>query len=81
MIETGPRGSRLVVESTDAVPLTWFQVAIRGGSAGDPEGGDGFTYHMATLARRGAGARTRAQLDEELDLLGTSLGRGTLSTQ
>jgi zinc protease len=73
MIETGPRGSRLVVESTDAVPLTWFQVAIRGGSAGDPEGGDGFTYHMATLARRGAGARTRAQLDEELDLLGTSL--------
>lgn len=73
MIEAGPRGSRMVVESADEVPLAWFQVAIRGGSAGDPAGREGFTYHMATLARRGAGARDRAALDEALDLLGASL--------
>ena len=73
MIGAGPARSRLVVESAGEVPTVWFQIAIRGGSAGDPADSDGFTHHMATLARRGAGALTRAQLDEEIDTLGATL--------
>jgi zinc protease len=73
MRTSGPRGSALVVESQSALPLVWFQVAIHGGSAGDPPGIEGFTHHMARLARRGAGARDRRAIDEELDRLGASL--------
>lgn len=73
MSETGPRGCRLIIDASDDIPLVWFQVAIRGGSAGDPPGREGFTYHLFTLARRGAGALDRAALDEELDVLGASL--------
>jgi zinc protease len=73
MIETGPRGCRLFVESSDEVPLVWLQVAVRGGSAADPPEREGFVHHMTSLARRGAGARDRTALDEELDALGASL--------
>jgi zinc protease len=73
MSETGPRGCRLIVDASDDIPLVWFQVAIRGGSAGDVPGHEGFTYHLFTLARRGAGELDRAALDEELDVLGASL--------
>lgn len=73
MSGAGPNRSRLVVERGGEVPTVWFQIAIRGGAAGDPADIDGFTHHMATLARRGAGTRTRAQLDEEIDGLGASL--------
>ncbi len=71
--ERGPRGSRLVVDGQGAVPLVWFQVAIPGGSAGDPPGAAGFTHHMARLARRGAGSRDRHEFDRTLDELGASL--------
>jgi zinc protease len=73
MIETGPRGCRLIVDASDEVPLVWLQIAIRGGSAGDAPEREGFAHHMSALARRGAGARDRAALDEELDALGASL--------
>lgn len=73
MIETGPRGCRLLVDSSEDIPLVWFQVAIRGGSAGDPAALEGFTYHLAELSRRGAGELDRHALDEELDGLGASL--------
>ena len=69
----GPRGSRLVVDRASDIPLVWFTVAIPGGSAGDPDDSEGFTHHMASLARRGAGGRDRQALDQELDQLGASL--------
>jgi zinc protease len=73
MIENGPRGCRLIVDASDDVPLVWLQIAIRGGSAVDAPEREGFVHHMSGLARRGAGARDRAALDEELDALGASL--------
>jgi zinc protease len=73
MIEPGPRGCRLIVDASDDLPLVWFQIAIRGGSAGDPPEREGFVHHTIVLARRGAGALDRAALDEELDALGASL--------
>lgn len=69
----GPRGCHLVVDRASDIPLVWFTIAVPGGSAGDPDGCEGFTNHMATLARRGAGTRDRQDLDRELDQLGASL--------
>lgn len=72
-VHTTTRGARLLVESQHDLPMVWVQVAIRGGAAGDPSGGDGFHHHLVSLSRRGAGGRTRLALDTELDELGASL--------
>ncbi len=64
---------KLITESARDVPIVWFEVAIRGGSATDPVGVEGLTRHAAELARRGAGDRTRRQLDEALDQIGASV--------
>jgi zinc protease len=69
----GPAGSLLIVESNHAIPLVYVAVAARGGYASDPRHQDGLTNLAAELARRGAGQRTRAQLDDALDQLGATL--------
>jgi zinc protease len=63
----------VVVEPSLDTPLVWFDVAIRGGAAADPTGIEGLHRHAALLARRGAGTRDRAQLDETLDSLGAAI--------
>jgi zinc protease len=70
---TGARGAHVHVEPSADAPLVWFDVAIRGGAAADPVGAEGLHRHAALLARRGAGSRDRAALDEALDNLGASL--------
>ena len=69
----GPAGSLLMVESNHALPLVYVVVAARGGSSTDPHKHEGLTNLAAELARRGAGKRTRAQLDSALDELGATL--------
>ncbi len=63
----------VVVEPSHDTPLVWFDVAIRGGAAADPIGVEGLHRHAALLARRGAGGRDRAELDETLDACGAAL--------
>jgi zinc protease len=63
----------VVVEPSHDTPLVWFDVAIRGGAAADPIGVEGLHRHAALLARRGAGDRDRAALDETLDAYGAAL--------
>ncbi len=63
----------VIVEASSDTPLVWFDVAIRGGAAGDPIGVEGLHRHAALLARRGAGRRDRTQLDEAFDSLGAAL--------
>src|SRR5512138_218138 len=63
----------VIVEPSPDTPLVWFEVAIRGGAAIDPRGVEGLHRHAALLARRGAGARDRQQLDETLDSLGAMI--------
>jgi zinc protease len=62
-----------IVESSPDTPLVWFDIAIRGGAALDPRDIEGLHRHAALLARRGAGTRDRADLDETLDGLGAAL--------
>lgn len=69
-------GPIVVVESSQDTPLVWFDIAIRGGAALDPVGIEGLHRHSAMLARRGAGARKRAELDETLDSHGAALEVG-----
>src|SRR4029077_3532505 len=56
-----------------AARLVCFEIAICGGAALDPHGVEGLHRHAALLARRGAGGRDRAQLDDTLDGLGAAL--------
>jgi len=71
--QAGPAGSLMIVETNHAIPLVYVVVAARGGSSTDPHHRDGLTNLAAELARRGAGGRTRAQIDEALDALGATL--------
>lgn len=77
------RGARLFVESSFDTPLVWFEVCALGGAVDDPLGLEGLARHAGMLARRGAGARDRAALDEALDGLGAALdvavGRDTIT--
>jgi zinc protease len=63
----------VIIEPSHDTPLVWFDIAIRGGAAADPVGLEGLHRHAALLARRGAGRRDRAELDETLDSLGAAL--------
>ncbi len=66
----------IIIESSSDTPLVWFDIAIRGGASADPRGVEGLHRHAALLARRGAGRRDRAELDETLDSLGAALDVG-----
>jgi zinc protease len=67
------QGPVVIVEASPDTPLVWFDVAIRGGASADPSGVEGLHRHAALLARRGAGRRARAELDETLDGYGAAL--------
>jgi len=69
-------GPSVIIEPSVDTPLVWFDIAIRGGAAADPPGLEGLHRHAALLARRGAGRRDRAELDETLDSLGAALDVG-----
>ncbi|MBA3819885.1 MAG: insulinase family protein [Deltaproteobacteria bacterium] len=69
-------GPVVIIEPSHDTPLVWFDIAIRGGASADPFGVEGLHRHAALLARRGAGRRDRAELDETLDNLGAALDVG-----
>jgi len=66
----------VIIEPSVDTPLVWFDVSIRGGASADPRGVEGLHRHVALLARRGAGRRNRAELDETLDNLGAAIDVG-----
>jgi zinc protease len=69
----GPGGALLIVESNRTVPLVHVVVASRSGSAQDPRHREGLTNLAAEMALRGAGGRTREEIDAALDALGATL--------
>jgi zinc protease len=69
----GPGGSLVIVESNRTVPLVHLVVASRSGSAADPRHREGLTNLAAEMALRGAGGKTREELDAALDALGATL--------
>ena len=75
----GPAGSLLIVESNHTVPLVHVVVASRSGSAADPRHREGLTNLAAEWARRGAGGKSREELDAALDALGATLDVSTFA--
>lgn len=69
-------GPTIIIEPSTDTPLVWFDISIRGGAAADPRGVEGLHRHVGLLARRGAGRRDRAELDETLDNLGAAIDVG-----
>jgi zinc protease len=61
------------IERSTSTPLCSFTAAVKTGAVIDPEGREGSTRHMAELARRGAGSRERAAMDQAIDRLGATL--------
>jgi zinc protease len=69
----GPAGSIILVDESHVVPIVHVEVAARSGSGGDPRFEEGLINLAAELARRGAGGRSRAEMDEALDGLGARI--------
>ena len=69
----GPAGSWILVEENHDLPLVRVQVAVRVGAGDDTPELDGLTNYASELMGRGAGGRTRAEIDAAFDALGTSL--------
>ena len=69
----GPAGSLVLVEENHDLPLVRVQVAVRIGAGDDAPERDGLTNYASELMVRGAGGRTRAEIDAAFDALGTSL--------
>ncbi len=59
------------------VPLVHVVVASRSGSAADPRHREGLTNLAAEWARRGAGGKSREEIDTALDALGATLDVST----
>jgi zinc protease len=74
----GPAGSLLIVDTNHTVPLVHVVVASRSGSAADPRHREGLTNLAAEWARRGAGGKSREEIDAALDALGATLEVSTL---
>jgi zinc protease len=69
----GPAGSLVLVEENHDLPLVRVQVAVRVGAGDDAAADDGLTNFASELMARGAGGRTRTEIDAAFDALGTSL--------
>ncbi|MCC6999637.1 MAG: insulinase family protein [Deltaproteobacteria bacterium] len=63
---------RVLIEPSSALPLCSVQLVLEGGAAHDPADKLGLGQVAAELMRRGAGGRTRAELDAAFDALGAS---------
>lgn len=66
--------SRLLLESSPALPLVHLTVALSSGALEDPEGKEGLTRLTARAMRRTGGGLSQQELDTRIDSLGGSLG-------
>jgi zinc protease len=63
----------ILVEENHDLPLARAHLTFRVGAADDAAGDDGLCNFATELMARGAGGRTRAEIDAAFDALGTSL--------
>lgn len=64
----------ILFEEGHDLPVVRVQATLRAGSGADPLGRDGVARMAGEMLRRGAGGRSRAELDCALDALGADLG-------
>jgi zinc protease len=73
-VATTSSGSSVLVETSHALPLVSFSIALRTGSILDPEGMAGATRMLTRWMRRTAGGREAHVIDTEIDQLGAAFG-------
>jgi zinc protease len=71
---TDKRASNVLVETSSALPLVSFSIALRTGSILDPEGMSGATRMLTRWMRRTGGGRDAHVIDAEIDQLGAAFG-------
>ncbi len=71
-----PNGAVLLLLPRHDVPLVSVRAVFRGGAENEPPGMNGIAAITAELMRRGAGKRSAAQIDLDLDFLGAELSAG-----
>jgi zinc protease len=69
-----PSRSSVLVETSHALPLVSFSIALRTGSILDPQGMSGATRMLTRWMRRTAGGREAHVIDAEIDQLGAAFG-------
>ena len=69
----GPSGCRIIVEENHDLPLVRLSYTLLTGGASDPAGREGLAFFATELACRGAGGRSREEIDETLEALGADL--------
>ncbi len=67
-------GIETVLAEKHDTPLVTLAIAFPSGGYFDPEGKSGLANFVGEMILRGTKTRTRAQIEEELDYLGASLG-------
>ena len=72
--QTGRAGADILVETSRALPLVSFSIALKTGSVLDPEGMSGATRMLTRWMRRTAGGREAQVIDTEIDALGGAFG-------
>jgi zinc protease len=72
--EQAARSSEVLVETSRALPLVSFSIALKTGSLLDPDGMSGATRMMTRWMRRTAGGREAHVIDAEIDALGGAFG-------
>jgi zinc protease len=71
--ESVVNGVRVIVMRDNRLPLVQWSLTMRRGSHSDPAGKEGLASVTADMIRRGAGALSYAQLNEELESHGITL--------
>lgn len=66
-------GVKVIVMKDSRLPIVNWDLTIRGGSDGEPEGKDGLGSLTAALMRRGAGDMNYKQLSQELESRGIAI--------
>lgn len=64
----------LILVEDHTRPISTVSVNLAGGQLSDPPGKEGLAFLTATMLMRGTTKRTQAQLSEDLDTMGSSLG-------
>jgi zinc protease len=72
--EAGRAPADVLVETSRALPLVSFSIALKTGSILDPEGMSGATRMLTRWMRRTAGGREAQAIDTEIDALGGAFG-------
>jgi len=70
----GREAADVLVETSRALPLVSFSVALKTGSVLDPEGMSGSTRMLTRWMRRTGGGREAQVIDTEIDALGGAFG-------